>query len=285
MTRARTLDHFVIVVGDLQVAADQYRRLGFHVRPVARHIEIGSSNCVVHLPSTYLELFCPGDSDHAILEPYRAHLEIGEGLAHVSLDSVDLESDHRLMGTLGLAPDPIVSARRKIVRPDGSPDETASSFFYMWRNDNRYLSLFLSEHRRPDAIFIPEFEDHPNAAAEVSRVVYVSRDPAGDVDYFSRIFGKQPDSRDAAGFSIVGARGDVTEVLSVDVARGRYGPSLRSQELGPLQGAGVALHFSTHSLERCEKHLSSTGVGFERGRGGLIVPASEACGCIAVFHA
>lgn len=288
----RSLDHFVIAVESLESASATYRRLGFHVRPIARHEEIGSSNCVIHFPRTYLELFSPGESSRAIretyrqlLEPYRQRLLFGEGIAHVSLDSTDLEADRRLMQERGLSPEPTLNARRKIIRPDGTPDETASRCFYMWRPDSRFLSLFLSEHPRPETIFIPEYEDHANSAAEVSRVVYMSRDPAGDVDYFSRLFGQAPDTLSERGFAFVGRRGDVTEVLTIAAARDRYGSLLPAPTCEPLAGVGVAMHFATHSMARCAAHLSGAGVPFERRGQEILVPGNEACGMTMVFEA
>jgi hypothetical protein len=289
--RVRSLDHLVLAVAGLESAADTYRRLGYHVRPVARHLELGSSNCIVHFPRTYLELFSPGDSDRGIVDahrhllaPYLERLRAGEGIAHVSLDSRDLAADRGLMQAHGLEPTPIVSARRRIVRPDGRPDETDSSFFYLWRDDNRYLSLFLSEHRKPATIFIPEYEAHPNAARECTRVVYVSRDPAADVHYFATLFGQRPHSLSGTGFTVVGASGAAVEVLSLPAAIARYGASLPPDPCGPFAGVAVAMHFSSHALDRSAAHLSAAGVPFERADAALIVPAAAARGCVIVFE-
>ena len=287
----RSLDHFVLAVHDLEAGAAIYRRLGFLVRPPARHLEIGSSNCVMHFPRTYLELLSPGESREAIepayrelLQPYFDRLAIGEGLAHVSLDSPDLEADQRRMQEVGFVPGPIMSARRRITRPDGSADETDSHCFYLWRDDNRFLSLFLSEHRKPEAIFIPQYEDHPNTAAEVARVVYVSRDPQGDLEYFAKLFGKKADDVAYDAFHFVGARGDLTEVLTLEAARVRYGENVPQQELADSAGVGIAMHYSSRDLRRCAGWLDRAGVRFEKAGDRVIVPASEACGCTTVFE-
>ena len=54
--------------------------------------------------------------------------------------------------------------------PDGREDETDSSFFYMWRDSPRYMSLFLSEHRKPETIFVKAYEQHPNTAIDITRL-------------------------------------------------------------------------------------------------------------------
>ena len=115
----RTLDHFLILVEPLESAAATYQRLGFHVRPIARHLSIGSSNCVVHLDTTYLELFFLGDAPMPMQQAYRPRMDAGPGLTHVSLHSDDLEADRARLTAAGLRPDVALSARRKIVRPDG----------------------------------------------------------------------------------------------------------------------------------------------------------------------
>ncbi|HSN72559.1 MAG TPA: hypothetical protein VLT59_13675, partial [Steroidobacteraceae bacterium] len=133
-------------------------------------------------------------------------------------------------------------------------------------------------------IFIPEYEDHPNTAAEVARVVYVSRDPQRDVDYFEKLFGKKAVAVAHDGFRFVGARGDVTEVLTLDAARARYGEHLPQQNLADAAGVGVAMHYSSRDLERCAAWLERAGVRFDAAGDRVIVPASEACGCTTVFE-
>jgi len=280
----RSLDHFVLLVENLEAAAVTYQRLGFHVRPVAELVEVGAANCVIHFPETYLELAWLSEATHDVGAPYMDRLKLGEGFAHLCLTSERLEPDREHMQALGLAPDPIYSARRRIIRPDGSEDETASRFFYMWRGDNPYLSIFLADHPKPDAIFIPEYTDHPNTAEKVSRVVYMSKNPDGDIDYFTKLFGKAPVTHDADGFSVVDGRGDLAEVLTETRARARYGDNLAAPSCDPLRGAGIAMHFKIGSRADCSAYLRQNGILFMEEAQGLVVPAREARGCVLVFE-
>jgi len=286
MNELRALDHFVIAGQELNKRIDAYRNMGFVVGPVERHIELGSSNCIVYLKNTYLELINFGNADRWLTAPYDAFFEsCQEGVPHISLRTMDADAAHQEMTDLGLNPDKIINARRKMSHPDGREDETDSTSFYMWRRDNPYLSIFLSEHRKPENIFVDGYTNHPNSAIDVSRLVYMSRDPAGDIDYFSKLFGKQPDRKDENGFHIVGNRGEVTEVLSPNAAVDRYGKNILRNSPDPLSGFCIAMHYAVESVDQARLVLDGNGVDYSETNGGVIVPASIACGIATVFEA
>src|SRR5688572_20707930 len=130
----RMLDHYAIQVRDLTASGASYQRLGFHVLPIMRHIEIGSANRVIQFQNTYLEVIGEVDRAKALVSDNLAERWLcGEGLTMVSLNSDDLDSDHALISELQLDPAPIISARRKVTMPDGSEDETDSVCFYIFR--------------------------------------------------------------------------------------------------------------------------------------------------------
>ncbi len=279
----RALDHFVQVCNDISKGAEAYTKLGFHVRPIAKHVEIGSSNCVIHFENTYMELIDLTHANEEMKGPYMDRFKCGEGLAHVSLTSSNLVADHKWAVSNGLDPLPIWSARRKIIRPDGTEDHTDSDFFYMWRPESRYMSLFLSGHKKPDAIFIKEYENHENTATDVNKIVYMSADPQSDISYFSKLFGKEPEITDD-GFRTIGTRGEITEVVTPSAAVSRYGRNISCTTPDPLAGFVVAMHYSVRSLDACSETLVKSSVPFGKQGAAIIVPASEICGCAIVFE-
>ena len=284
MTEVRSLDHFIVLHSDLQQARQVYEMLGFNVGPVRRHVELGSSNCIVYLDQTYLELIDFGESADWLSAPYQDFIACGSGIPHVSIRSFDLVKDRARMLANGHNPDDILSARRKVVLPGGHEDETASSCFYVWRKDNLYLSLFLTEHEKPETIFVPEYVDHPNSAVEVSRLVYMSNRPGDDADYFCSLFGKGLQTNSESGFSIVGRRGEVTEVLTPGAARERYGSALIRPESSPLDGFAAAIHFQVSSLNRCKRLLRENGTAVAEKQRSIMVPASVGSGVVMVFE-
>jgi len=282
---AKSLDHFVLLVRDADAAAAVYERLGFHVRPLAEHKDIGSRNRVVHFGTTYLEFIDFEGAREDVAGPYRDRFQLGEGLVHVSLTSERLEDDQEILRDCGLQPHQILSARRAITLPDGSKGETASRCFYLWREDNRYLSLFFSDHPKPDMIFIPQFVNHDNGAREVSRCVYMSTTLEADSDYFSKCFGAGPIEESVDRLAWIGQRGDLTEVLSVGAARERYGDLLPVRTPAPLSGIGIALHYAVESLQQCRRLLETRGLEIHKLSDAAIgVAAGDAVGCIAVFE-
>ncbi|EED34371.1 conserved hypothetical protein [Luminiphilus syltensis NOR5-1B] len=273
------------LVRDADAAAAVYERLGFHVRPLAEHKDIGSRNRVVHFGHTYLEFADFEGAREDVAGPYTDRFQLGEGLAHVSLTSDRLEDDRARLEAVGMQPYPILSARRRITLPDGSFGETASRCFYLWREDNRYLSLFFSDHPKPDMIFIPEFVRHDNGASEVSRCVYMSTTLAADRDYFSRCFGSEPVEEASERIAWQGPRGDLTEVLSPAAAQVRYGDLLHLSTPEPLPGIGIALHYRVADIERCRAVLEAGGLAVRKlDEGAIGVAAEDAVGCIAVFE-
>jgi hypothetical protein len=279
----RMLDHYVIQVRSLDQSGFIYERLGFQVMPIMRHIEIGSANRVVQFQGTYLELI--GDIDKA--KPLvRANLDdrwqCGEGLSMVSLDSQDLESDHLLISELGLNPAPIISARRKVAMPDGSEDETDSVCFYIFRPERKYLSLFLSQHRKPQAIWVADYQQHPNTAIETTGITWVSNDPAHEVDYFSQLYGSAPELVEPGMVRFRGARKDVAEIFSRDRLAERY-PGVDIPVCDCLPGYPIGLQISVRDMARLCSILDVNQFTYATLDGRVIVTPEQANGVVIEF--
>jgi 4-hydroxyphenylpyruvate dioxygenase-like putative hemolysin len=87
------VDHVLIAVEDLDVAAAQYRKLGFHVTAGGTHPGRGTANRLVVLDDGYLELIAVQDRTVAWPELVQ-HLErYGPGLFTFALASDDLDAD------------------------------------------------------------------------------------------------------------------------------------------------------------------------------------------------
>ncbi|MEE4118928.1 MAG: VOC family protein [Paracoccaceae bacterium] len=280
----KSLDHFVHLVHDLEAARAAWARLGFHVRPAAKHIEIGSSNAVVMFERTYNELLSIEHAEPGLHGQYVGRFAGSEGLAHVSLTADSLAEERARLEGLGHTPGPEGNARRAILRPDGSADETDSSFLYNWQSAHRWNSLFFSEHRKPDAIFIPEYVDHANGAREVARLVWLSADPAADLPYFRDSWAQEPERAGADGFLFRGARGDLAEVLTPDAVRTRYGGLAVAADPGATGGYPVAMHFAVTDREASRAFFAGARVETTDAGEGIGVAAADACGAVLVFE-
>lgn len=280
----RSLDHFAHAVRDLDQAGAAFERLGFHLLPVARHVEIGSCNRVFQLGHTYYEIVADLDrSIPALREKMLPRFECGDGMAIVSLTSDDLPGDRAAIAALGLTPDPILNARRKVPMPDGGTDETDSHCFYVWREArDRYLTLFLSHHYKPETIFVPAWQRHPNGATDVVSLTYVAEDPLAQVEYFGTMFGAPPVEQRRERVRFVTPRGERLDILDPAGLEHRYGAAAPAW-CGRLGGYGIGIEFAVADLARVRSILESNGVSYDSREGGIRVAAAAAAGMVVEF--
>jgi Glyoxalase-like domain len=83
------LDHIPIAVRELEKAAEQYKRLGFALKPGRPHAN-GIRNQHVKFPDgTELELITAPDARDPLTTKYRRHLALGDGPAFLALFAPD----------------------------------------------------------------------------------------------------------------------------------------------------------------------------------------------------
>jgi hypothetical protein len=279
----RSLDHFAISVLDAESAGDRYERLGFQVQPLTRHIEIGSCNRVIQFPHSYLEVVGDLDKSAAVLrERMMPRFACGEGLSIVSLTASNLVEDSKRLRDAGFEIEPISNARRTVVMPDGSTSETDSRCVYVWRPGRMYTTLFYSEHHKPETIWVPAYQNHPNSARRIKGLTYVSDSPEADVQYVSELLGIGPVLSTADHVVFETARGESIEFLSPELLIERFGnacPPLCAFE----PAYGVALEIEVESLDTCAACLQSNGIDAQRLGDRLRVPAAAAHGVVLDF--
>lgn len=277
----RWLDHFVICVNSLESSGSDWEKLGFQVLPPMRHIEFGSSNRVIQLRNNYIELYSDFQS---ISTPYKEHysgrLAIGEGLANASFSSEALEIDRHEMIASGYSTTPVLSARRPVSMPDGQSVETDSDFFYAWRPGANYMTPFWSVHRNRSAIFVPEYQQHPNTAIDIVGMTCFSRDLQTDAKFFALASGGRLRSI-ADGIRLELARGHWVEIYTPDAAARMFGDAT-SAIIDCVQGMGLALTLEVSSLAACRAALAPD-VSVRDVNGGILVSASQASGTVVYF--
>lgn len=283
MSTSRSLDHFVICVGDIETSAEAWRRMGFRVMPVMQHVEIGTSNVIVQFHDTYLELI--GDFEHCRFAPLvdrmRPWLDLGEDVYwQTSITAKVLEDEIAPLQAKGLNPQPIASAARRVRLTEGGWDQTDSRSFYTFNERNIHASLFMSDHRKPEAIWMPGWQCHPNTTTRVLGISYLARDVAEDAHYLAAMFGAEPDKRSGDRLAFRTPRGEFFEVCreSSEAVPG-------AQPLQPGVGArGAGFTIAVDSLERCRWALRDGGVPHRRVNQGLVVPANHGCGMAIHFR-
>lgn len=85
------LDHVIILVNDLEAAADRYRAMGFALKPGRPHDNGIRNQHVKFEDGTELELLTAPEAKDQLTDQYRRYLAQGDGPAHVVLYSPDLD--------------------------------------------------------------------------------------------------------------------------------------------------------------------------------------------------
>lgn len=283
VTTIRSLDHFVISVGDIEIASAMYRHLGFRVMPVMEHGHIGTSNSIVQFQDTYLELI--GDWDHARVEGMKNNampwIVQGDVFWMTSLTSDCLENEKAGLDAQGIKMAPIMSAARHVRLPFGGWDETDSRSSYLWNADDILASLFLSDHRKPEAIWIEPYQQHPNTCVRVGGIRYSMTNPAAHASFFAKVAGGAiaSQTRDCVRFQT--PRGEFLELVTPEHLKVQY-PEAPTLSPG-TQTRGAVLTIVVESLDRCRWALRDGGVPHRIGEQAIVVGAAYGCGMAYEF--
>ncbi len=277
----RWLDHFLITVHDLDESGTAWERLGFRVLPPMEHLDFGSRNRVIQFRQNYVELL--SDIEGIPLD-YREHylgrLRIGEGHANICFSSSDLIADRAAMEQSGVEASPVGSGRRSIVMPNGCSEETASKFLYVWRPGRSYMTPFWATHDKPETIFVPEYQVHPNTAQEVVGVTCYSNDIAADARFFADASaGEVVDI--AGGKRVCVACGHWVDILSPEAVIDKFDSSTPEMPV-TCAGFAVGMTILVESLDKCRAAIAAA-VPVREHDGGLLVPASNASGSFIHF--
>src|SRR5690606_7194923 len=97
------LDHVVVAVNDLEVAARSYRQLGFALTPGRPHANGIENQHVKFADGIELELLTAPAARDGLTARYRRHLEAGDGPAYFVLYAADRETASRRLAAAGVA--------------------------------------------------------------------------------------------------------------------------------------------------------------------------------------
>lgn len=114
------IDHAVVVVKDLDKAAENWRRLGFNVSPRGTHsAKMGTGNTTIMLDQDYIELLgVLAETEHNT--PTRAFLaKRGEGIERIAFTAVDSAAGAEEIRARGYEPVGPTDFERPVTMPDG----------------------------------------------------------------------------------------------------------------------------------------------------------------------
>jgi 4-hydroxyphenylpyruvate dioxygenase-like putative hemolysin len=181
------IDHVVIVVNDLDVAVDSFRRMGFFVTPRGEHT-LGSRNHCVMLGDDYIELLVsPPENPHPSRQHYTEFAAGGDGLAAIALRTDSAREAYTEMLWAGFAPTDPVDFSRPVRLPEGSR-EARFRITQLGADKTPGGHVFLCEHLTRGVVWRSEYQSHRNGATALAAVAIVADDVAATANAYQRIF-------------------------------------------------------------------------------------------------
>jgi glyoxalase-like protein len=182
------LDHAVVMVKELDTAAESWKRLGFTVSPRGTHSpHMGTGNYTIMLDPDYIELLgvlAPTELN----VPARAFLEKREGIERVAFTAIDSADGADEIRAKGYAPIGPTDFERPVTMPDGSL--SAAKFrTFQWpvTEAPAGMRIFACQHKTRETVWIPELMHHANGAKRLNKVLLVAPEPAREAVHLARL--------------------------------------------------------------------------------------------------
>lgn len=172
------VDHAVVTVRDLDIAAEAWRRMGFILSPRGAHsAPMGTGNHTIMLDADYIELLgVLTATPHN--QKTRDFLARREGIDRIALRVTDAASGAAELAARGIAATGPRDFSRPVDLPGGG--RTEARFRTLdWPPSGLVpeLGIFACQHLTPDAVWIPELMGHPNTAIRLDRIEVLTDDP------------------------------------------------------------------------------------------------------------
>lgn len=268
------LDHIVVDVRDrMDEAARVFAGFGFRLTPRGHHT-LGSMNHLMIFATDYLELlgFGEGGANRPELLPFPVGLN---GLVFKTADA-DVTYAHATAIGLPILP---VQAFSRPVALDGT---TQDARFRTTRLDPGKIAMgrvYFCEHLTPELVWRPEWQNHPNGARSIARVVIATPDPQRSAGLFRQLFGGKAVAQRDDGCVLPMQNGSVAlrtpEAVAAEFGNAAAEPAGRPEYL-------AALEVTVTSLAETARQLRAVA-GLRQEPRRIVVPAAAAFNTTLVF--
>ena len=274
------IDHAVVMVKDLDKAAENYKRLGFTVSPRGTHsAHMGSGNYTIMFDPDYMELLgVLRPTEHN--EPARAFLEkSGEGIERIAFTAVDSARGAEEILARGYIPVGPTDFERPVTLPDGTESEARFRTF-QWPTVEAPggVRIFACQHKTRETVWIPELQKQANTAKRIAEVLVTTPEPEADAKHLARMIdGKIRKEADGACVVPTGfGRADFVFLTREAMAR-RY-PGVPVADLPERAGAGLRLVVDDFAAAQ-----RAAGAKAVSGNDAVVVPPANANGVMLAF--
>jgi len=273
------IDHAVVMVKELDRAAENWKRLGFTVSPRGTHsTHMGSGNYTIMFDPDYMELLgVLTSTEHNA--PARAYLaKRGDGIERVALTAGDSAAGAEEIRARGYTPIGPTDFERPVTMPDGTP--SAAKFrTFQWPATEAPggVRIFACQHKTRETVWIPELMKHANGAKRLRQVLIATQDAAKDAAHLSRMIDREARNEPDGAVAVPSGadRADFVFLTRDQLAK-RY-PGVALAGLPERGGAGLVI---AADLTQAEKALGSSGI---RSGGAICVLPAAANGALLVF--
>ena len=273
------IDHAVVMVRELDRAAENWKRLGFTVSPRGTHsTHMGSGNYTIMLDPDYMELLgVLTSTEHNA--PARAYLaKHGDGVERVALTAVDSAAGAEEIRARGYTPIGPTDFERPVTMPDGTL--SAAKFrTFQWPTAEAPggVRIFACQHKTRETVWIAELMKHANGAKRLRQVLIATQNAAKDAAHLSRMIDREARNEPDGAVAVPSGadRADFVFLTRDQLAK-RY-PGVALAGLPERGGAGLVI---AADLTQAEKALGSSGI---RSGGAICVLPAAANGALLVF--
>lgn len=276
------IDHPVITIRDLEKARDQFRKLGFAPNPVGFH-PWGTTLSLLMFKDNFIELisvndpskfgtnsvggFCYGRNVGKFLDRV-------EGLGLVALHSKDGKGDHQSLVNKGLVSQGQIDFRRDMKKPDGTPDVAIVSLGLFLNDQQRDVSNFICHQHRPELIWVPAWQNHPNGVDAVTAVTYVAERPLELAERYVAFYGEDRVKQSSDLVEADSGCG-VIRIASPERVFEMFGPVGLPNWNGDTAPHGIGITVSTPRFDELPALWSEGGISWSIGPKGTYIIAPE----------
>ena len=274
------MDHVVVMVKNLDVAAESWKRLGFTMSPRGTHsAKLGSGNYTIMFGDDYIELLgILTPTEHNA--PSRAFLaKRGGGIERIAFTATDATAGAKELRGMGLKAIGPIDFGRPVQLPDGGESEARFSIFE-WPHEEAPagIRIFACQHHTRETVWIPELQRHANGAKGLRRVIVASPQPEADARHMQRLIDSTL-STEPDGSVVVPSGSTRAEImfLTRDALARRY-PGVSLDGIPESGGAGLVI--AVDDLAAAAKAIGSAGI---KSDDRLIVSPGAADGALLIF--
>jgi hypothetical protein len=272
------IDHAVVMVRDLDRAAENWKRLGFTLSPRGTHsAHMGTGNYTIMLEPDYIELLgVLTASEHNA--PARAFIEKREGIERVAFTAVDSAEGAEEIRARGYVPIGPTDFERPVTMPGGTL--SAAKFrTFQWpvAEAPGGMRIFACQHKTRETVWIPELMTHANGAKRLKRVLLVAPEPIKEAAQLSRMIDRETKTEPDGAIAVPSGVDRADFLFSTKEQLGKRFPDVPLTGLPERGAAGLVI---AADLGAAEIVLKSAGV---RSGSAFCVPPNAANGTLLAF--